>query len=54
MRKLFLRLVPRRGVTGKTADGEWFEADKEEQEIVQLKSPILARQSSIQLSFLQL
>ena len=46
MRKLFLRLVPRRGVIGGTADGEWFKADDEEQETVQLKSPILARQSS--------
>ena len=44
MRMLFLRPVPRRGATGTAADGErFFEADKE---TVQLKSPILARQSS--------
>ena len=49
MRKLFLRLVPRRRATAActgTVDGERFEADNEEQETVQLKSPILARQSS--------
>ena len=47
MRMLFWRPVSRRGATGTAAEGErFFEADNEEQETVQLKSPILASQSS--------
>ena len=47
-RVFLLLLVPRRGGLTGTADGEQFEADNEEEEIgmLQLKSPILARQTS--------